>query len=349
MTVRVAINGFGRIGRAVFRLLAEQSHIQVVAVNARYPLETLAHLIQYDSVHGKFPHPVTVDGNMLKVNDQRTVVVNEREPDRLPWADLNVDIVIEATGKFRSREQAGRHIQAGAKKVVITAPGKEEDITIVMGVNEHLFDHTRHHIISCASCTTNCLAPLVKVLHDTYGVEQLMMTTVHAFTSDQQSLDNPHRDLRRARAASQSIVPTTTGAAEAVAKVLPDLKGRMTGLALRVPTPNVSVVDVVADLQQDTSLPEIVDVFKQAAQKEMKGIIDVCDLPLVSVDFVGNGHSAILDTGACSMLGERKVKLLAWYDNEWGYSCRVVDLVKYITGNRGESRSEKEHLAAVPS
>lgn len=330
MTVRVAINGFGRIGRAVFRRLAGQSDIHVVAINAGYPPETLAHLTKYDTVHGTFHYAVTVEDNTLCAGQQQAHLVNEREPDRLPWGRLGVDIVIEATGKFRKREEAGRHLEAGAKKVIITAPGKQEDLTVVMGVNHHKYDDSQHHIVSNASCTTNCLAPIVKVLHDTFGIEQMMMTTVHSFTSDQRSLDNPHHDLRRARAASQAIVPTSTGAAEAVAKVLPELDGRMTGLALRVPTPNVSVVDIVADLSRDTDLGEIVSAYKKASMGEMRGITEVCEAPLVSADFVGNPHSAILDAGASLMLGKRKVKLLAWYDNEWGYSCRVVDLAQHI-------------------
>ncbi|WP_074011029.1 type I glyceraldehyde-3-phosphate dehydrogenase [Numidum massiliense] len=333
MTVRVAINGFGRIGRMVFRRLCEQTVSEVVAINASYPVETLAHLTQYDTVHGTFRHPVTADGEFLCAGGQRARIVNEREPDRLPWKALGVDVVIEATGQFRTRQGAARHLAAGAKKVLITAPGKEEDLTVVVGVNDHAYDDSKHHIVSNASCTTNCLAPAVKVLHDSFGVEQLMMTTVHAFTSDQRSLDNPHKDLRRARAATQAIVPTSTGAAEAVAKVLPELEGRLTGMALRVPTPNVSVVDVVADLKRDTDLTEIVNVYKQASAGEMKGIVDVCEAPLVSTDFVGNDHSAILDAGASMMLGKRKVKLLLWYDNEWGYSCRVVDMVQRMAGN----------------
>lgn len=330
MARRVAINGFGRIGRAVYRRCVEQSDVQVVAINASYPVETLAHLTKYDSVHGTFHYSVTVEDDTLCAGSQYTRIVNEREPDRLPWEELGVDIVIEATGQFCQREEAARHLAAGAKKVIITAPGKQEDLTVVMGVNADSYDHDAHHIISGASCTTNCLAPLVKVLHDRFGVEQLMMTTVHAFTTDQKSLDNPHRDLRRARAASQAIVPTSTGAAEAVAKVLPQLKGRMTGLALRVPTPNVSIVDVVADLSQDTTIEEIIRVFKEESRTDMQGIIDVCEAPLVSVDFVGSPYSSIVDAEASTMLGRRKAKLLAWYDNEWGYSCRIVDLARFM-------------------
>lgn len=342
MALRVAINGFGRIGRAVFRRCVAQSDVEVVAINASYPVETLAHLTKYDSVHGTFHDPVTVEADVLCAGRQRTRIVNEREPDRLPWTRLGVDIVIEATGQFCQREEAARHLFAGAKKVIITAPGKQEDLTVVMGVNADAYDHDAHHIVSGASCTTNCLAPLVKVLHDRFGVEHLMMTTVHAFTTDQKSLDNPHRDLRRARAASQAIVPTSTGAAEAVAKVLPQLKGRMTGLALRVPTPNVSIVDVVADLSQDTTIEEIMKIYKEKSRTDMQGIIDVCEAPLVSVDFVGNPHSAILDAEASTMLGRRKVKLLAWYDNEWGYSCRIVDLVRLMANAENNAVSFRE-------
>ncbi len=351
MTVRVAINGFGRIGRAVFRRLVEQGedNVQLVGVNAAYPPETLAHLVKYDTVHGTFRYSVAAEDNALSVNGQRVLVVNEREPERLPWKRFGVDIVIEATGKFRHREEAERHLVAGAKKVIITAPGKAEDLTVVMGVNEHWYDGEKHHVVSNASCTTNCLAPLMKVLHDSFGVEHVMMTTVHSFTSDQKSLDNPHKDLRRARAASQAIVPTTTGAAEAVAKVIPELEGRLTGLALRVPTPNVSIVDAVVDLSRDAELEGIIEAYKEAGTTHMRGIVDVCDVPLVSVDFVGNPHSAIVDTGACSMLGNRKVKLLAWYDNEWGYSCRIVDLVHYMADQMEHRVSEPERQMVYSS
>lgn len=341
MTVRVAINGFGRIGRAVFRRLAEVSGVEVAAINASYPPETLAHLTQYDTVHGTFRHSVTVEDGRLCAGEQRAVLVSEREPDQLPWKRLGIDIVIDATGKFVKRDEAARHLTAGARKVVITAPGKEEDLTVVMGVNHGDYDDRRHDVVSNASCTTNCLAPLVKVLNDTFGVEELMMTTVHAFTTDQRSLDNPHRDLRRARAASQSIVPTSTGAAEAVTKVLPELEGRMTGMALRVPTPNVSIVDIVADLSRDADLEEINRVYEEASEREMSGIIRVSRDPLVSTDFVGDPHSAILDADAGLMLGKRKVKLLAWYDNEWGYSCRVVDLVKHMASSKSPQEGNR--------
>jgi glyceraldehyde 3-phosphate dehydrogenase len=330
--INIAINGFGRIGRMVFRQAIKESAFQVVAINASYPAETLAHLIQYDTVHGKFDGTVEiskeqdhllVDGNVVKL-------LNQRNPQELPWEELGIDIVIEATGKFNAKEKASLHLDAGAKKVILTAPGKNEDVTIVVGVNDEQLDITKHDVISNASCTTNCLAPVVKVLDEQFGIENGLMTTVHAYTNDQKNLDNPHKDLRRARACAQSIIPTTTGAAKALAKVLPQLSGKLHGMALRVPTPNVSLVDLVVDVKCDVTVEQINYAFKTSAQGSMKGIIEFCDSPLVSVDFNTNSSSSIIDGLSTIVMGTRKVKVLAWYDNEWGYSCRVVDLVKLV-------------------
>lgn len=349
MAIRVAINGFGRIGRMVFRRAQAFDDIQIVAVNASYPAETLAHLVKYDTVHGTWEKEIKGEGDALVVEGRRTQLVAERDPSRLPWRELNIDVVVEATGKFRDREGAGLHLGAGAKKVLITAPGKEEDFTLVMGVNHHLYDPERHHIVSNASCTTTCLAPVAKVLHETFGIREGLMTTVHSFTSDQKPLDNPHKDLRRARASGQSIVPTTTGAAKAVAKVLPELKGKLNGLALRVPTPNVSVVDLVVDLEQPATAEEVNRVLKEAAETTMKGYIQYTEDPLVSVDFIGNPHSAIVDGLSTMAIGERKVKVLAWYDNEWGYSCRVVEAVQHIARHLADASTADEEKAAVAS
>ncbi|MDQ0245867.1 glyceraldehyde 3-phosphate dehydrogenase [Bacillus fengqiuensis] len=330
MKARVAINGFGRIGRMVFRNIINEENVEVVAINASYPAETLAHLVKYDSVHGKFAGEVIPVDDALIVNGKTVRLLNSRDPLNLPWKDLNIDLVIEATGKFNSRDKAKFHLEAGAKKVVLTAPGKDEDITIVMGVNEQKFDIDNHFIISNASCTTNCLAPVVKVLDDAFGIENGLMTTVHAYTNDQKNIDNPHKDLRRARSCAQSIIPTTTGAAKALSLVLPHLQGKLHGMALRVPTPNVSLVDLVVDVKKDVTVDEINEVFVKAANGPLKGILDFTVEPLVSIDFNTNSHSAIVDGLSTMVMDGRKVKVLAWYDNEWGYSTRVVDLVKYI-------------------
>ncbi|SDW95503.1 glyceraldehyde 3-phosphate dehydrogenase [Marininema mesophilum] len=330
MSLRIAINGFGRIGRMVFRKAIREQDLEVVAVNASYPAETLAHLVKYDTIHGVVDDEIKVENGHLHVNGRIVQLVSERDPAKLPWAELNIDLVIEATGKFRDRKGAGLHLQAGAKKVVITAPGKNEDVMVVMGVNESAYDHKKHHIISNASCTTNCLAPLVKVLHEQFGIEQGLMTTVHSYTNDQKNLDNPHKDLRRARACAQSIIPTKTGAASAIGNVLPELAGKLNGLSLRVPTPNVSVVDLVVDLNTEVTVEEVNAALQNAATSEMKGIIQFCEEPLVSPDFIGNPHSTIVDALSTMVIGDRQVKVLAWYDNEWGYSCRVVDLVKKV-------------------
>lgn len=341
MKVKVGINGFGRIGRMVFRKAIFDDKLDIVAVNATYPTKTLAHLIKYDTVHGVFDADVEARDGELIINGKSVKHVQNRNPLELPWKDLGVDIVIEATGKFRSKEQASAHIEAGAKKVIITAPGKNEDVTIVIGVNENVYDHEKHHIISNASCTTNCLAPVVKVLDEAFGIESGMMTTVHAYTNDQKNLDNPHKDLRRARACAQSIVPTTTGAAKAISLVLPHLKGKLNGLALRVPTPNVSLVDLVVNVKKDVTAEEVNQVLKEASEGELKGILGYTEEPLVSVDFNGNENSSIVDALSTMVMGSRQVKVLAWYDNEWGYSCRVVDLAKLVAEKIKEERAVK--------
>lgn len=341
MKVKVAINGFGRIGRMVFRKAIFDDKLDIVAVNATYPAETLAHLVKYDTVHGLFDADVQVGEDELIVNGKSVKLLQSRDPRELPWKDLGVDIVIEATGKFKSKETAGYHIEAGAKKVVITAPGKEEDVTIVVGVNEDEYDHEKHTIISNASCTTNCLAPVAKVIDDAFGIESGMMTTVHAYTNDQRNIDNPHKDLRRARACAQSIIPTSTGAAKAIAKVLPNLKGKLNGMALRVPTPNVSLVDLVVNVNKDVTVEEVNQVLKDAANGELKGILGYTEEPLVSIDFNGNENSSIIDGLSTMVMGTRQVKVLAWYDNEWGYSCRVVDLVKLVAEKIAEEQTVK--------
>ena len=330
MPTSIAINGFGRIGRMVFRQAIAQEDLNVVAINARYPLETLVHLIRYDSTHGTFSGDIAIEDNALLINGKRVQIVNEREPENLPWKDLNVDIVIESTGKFNDGKKASLHIEAGAKKVIITAPAKNEDATIVIGVNDEKLDLSVHHIISNASCTTNCLAPVVKVLNDTFGIENGLMTTVHAYTNDQNNLDNPHKDLRRARACGQSIIPTSTGAAKALSLVLPELKGKIHGMALRVPTPNVSLVDLVVDLKKDVTVEEVNGAFMKASEGSMKGILGLTMEPLVSIDFNTTTNSTTVDGLTTMVIGDRKVKVLAWYDNEWGYSARVVDLAKKV-------------------
>ena len=332
MTVKVAINGFGRIGRLCLRAFLESSpeQLDIVAVNDLGSPDLLAHLFKYDSVHGILPYDVEIDGNVMKVKGNNIKLLSERNPEALPWKELNVDIVIESTGKFVDRNGASKHLEAGAKKVVISAPGKDEDITIVMGVNHEKYDPKIHHIISNASCTTNCLAPIAKVIMQEFGIEQGMMTTTHAVTNDQRILDLEHKDWRRARAAFQSMIPTTTGAAKAVALVLPELKGKLNGLAIRVPTPNVSVVDFVVNVSKPTTKEEVNLKLKEASQTELKGILEYNELPLVSRDYNGNPHSAIVDALSTMVIGEKMVKIIAWYDNEWGYSNRVIDLVKLI-------------------
>lgn len=331
MSVRIAINGFGRIGRLSLRVALEnKDSLEVVAVNDLGSPDLLGHLFKYDSVHGILPYEVEVNGNIMKVDGHSIQLLAEKNPANLPWKEMNVDIVIESTGHFTERDKAELHLQAGAKKVVISAPGKNEDITIVMGVNEDKYNPSQHHILSNASCTTNCLAPVAKVLLEEFGIEQGMMTTTHSVTNDQRILDLEHKDWRRARAAFQSMIPTTTGAAKAVALVLPELKGKLTGLAVRVPTPNVSIVDFVANLSKSTTKEEVNAKLKEAAEGKLKGYLAYTDLPLVSHDFNGDPHSSTVDGLSTMMLGDRMLKVLAWYDNEWGYSNRVVDLVRYI-------------------
>ncbi|MGN7176493.1 glyceraldehyde-3-phosphate dehydrogenase [Cytobacillus sp. SAFR-174] len=330
MKAKIAINGFGRIGRMVFRKAILDENLEVAAINASYPAETLAHLIKYDTNHGPFEGSVVPEDNAIVVNGKRVQLVSSRNPEELPWKKMNIDIVIEATGKFNSRDKAALHLDAGAKKVILTAPGKNEDVTIVMGVNESALKIEEHDIISNASCTTNCLAPVAKVLDEQFGIENGLMTTVHAYTNDQKNIDNPHKDLRRARACGQSIIPTSTGAAKALSLVLPHLKGKLHGMALRVPTPNVSLVDLVVDLKRDVTIEEVNAAFATASQGSLHGILDITDEPLVSIDFNTNEHSAIIDGLSTMVIGTSKVKVLAWYDNEWGYSCRVVDLTKYV-------------------
>lgn len=331
MTVSVAINGFGRIGRMVFRQAIVQEDLNIVAINASYPAETLAHLIKYDTNHGTFEGTIEIEEKALIVNGKRVQLIAERDPLKLPWKEMGVDVVIEATGKFNHRDKAALHLEAGAKKVILTAPGTNEDITVVLGVNDDQLDVSKHDVISNASCTTNCLAPVAKVLNDTFGIENGLMTTVHAYTNDQNNLDNPHKDLRRARNCAQSIIPTSTGAAKAIALVLPELKGKIHGIALRVPTPNVSLVDLVVDVQKDVTVEEVNAAFKAAAEGPMKGILNFSMEPLVSVDYNTSTYSSTVDGLTTIVMGTRKVKVLAWYDNEWGYSARVVDLVKKVT------------------
>ncbi|MEG9297100.1 glyceraldehyde-3-phosphate dehydrogenase [Mangrovibacillus sp. Mu-81] len=330
MKAKIAINGFGRIGRMVFRKAIMEENLEVVAINASYPATTLAHLIKYDTNHGTFDAEVLTEENAIIVNGKRVQLLSDRDPKALPWKALGIDIVIEATGKFNSKDKASLHLEAGAKKVILTAPGKNEDITIVMGVNESALNIEEHDIISNASCTTNCLAPVAKVLDEQFGIDNGLMTTVHAYTNDQKNIDNPHKDLRRARACGQSIIPTTTGAAKALSLVLPQLKGKLHGMALRVPTPNVSLVDLVVDVKRDVTAEEINEAFITASLGSLNGIVEYTTEPLVSIDFNTNPHSAIIDGLSTMVMGDRKVKVLAWYDNEWGYSCRVVDLAKYV-------------------
>jgi glyceraldehyde 3-phosphate dehydrogenase len=337
MKAKIAINGFGRIGRMVFRQAILEDKLEIVAINASYPSETLAHLIKYDTSHGPFKGDVIALDDELIVNGKRVRLLNNRNPEQLPWKELNIDVVIEATGKFNSRDKASLHLDAGAKKVILSAPGKNEDVTIVMGVNEEMLDITKHDVISNASCTTNCLAPVAKVLDAKFGIDNGLMTTVHSYTNDQRNIDNPHKDLRRARACGQSIIPTTTGAAKALSLVLPHLKGKLHGMSLRVPTPNVSLVDLVVDLNQDVTVDDINQAFIEAKNGPLKGIMDFTMEPLVSVDFNTNPHSAIIDGLSTMVMGNRKVKVLAWYDNEWGYSSRVVDLTLYVAHALGKS------------
>ena len=328
--VKIGINGFGRIGRNVFRAALNRSDVEVVAINDLTDVKTLAHLLKYDTTHGRLNATVEVGEGSLIVNGKEIKVFAERDPGNLPWEQYGVQIVVESTGIFTSKEKAEAHLKGGAKKVIISAPATNEDITIVMGVNEDKYDPAKHTIISNASCTTNCLAPLVKVLHDKFGIVKGLMTTVHSYTNDQQVLDLPHKDLRRARAAAENIIPSTTGAAKAVALVLPELKGKLNGMAFRVPTPNVSVTDFVAELRTKVTVEEVNAALREAANGPLKGILNYSEEPLVSSDYNGDPASSTVDALSTMVVGDNLVKVVSWYDNEWGYSNRVVDLVAYI-------------------
>jgi len=331
MSIKVGINGFGRIGRNIFRAAAADPEIEFLAVNDITDAKTLAHLLKYDSVLGPFKGDVKATDDALIVDGKKVKVLAVKDPADLPWKDLGVDIVVESTGKWTKRPDVIKHIEnAGAKKVIVSAPATDPDATIVLGVNEKTYDPAKHHILSNASCTTNCLAPVAKVLHENFGIEKGFMTTIHAYTNDQKILDQPHKDLRRARAAAVSQIPTTTGAAKAVGLVLPELKGKIDGIAIRVPTPNVSLVDLVALMKRPVTDKEVNEAFKKAAEGALKGILAYTDEPLVSVDFMSNPHSAIVDGLSTKVLDGNLLKVMAWYDNEWGYSCRCVDLIKYI-------------------
>jgi len=331
MAIKVAINGFGRIGRNILRAAKKyDAGFDIVGVNDITDNQTLAHLLKYDSVHGKYPGSVEAAGDGLIVDGDKIRVTAEKDPANLPWKELGVDIVFESTGRFTDRDSAAKHLAAGAKKVIITAPAKGEDITIVMGVNDDKYDADKHHVISNASCTTNCLVPLVKVIRDNFGFKRGLMLTVHSYTNDQNILDLPHKDLRRARAAGMSIIPTTTGAAKATSLVIPEVKGKIDGLAMRVPTPDVSVVDLTAEVEKNVTVEQVNNAFREAAAGALKGILAVSDEPLVSVDYIGNPASSIVDLQSTFVMQDQMIKVLSWYDNEWGYSVRCVDMAKYI-------------------
>jgi glyceraldehyde 3-phosphate dehydrogenase len=330
MSIRVAINGFGRIGRLVFKASQADADVEIVAINDLTDAKTLAHLLKYDSVHGRYPLPVSSEGDVLIAGDRKVKVFAEKDPASLPWGELQVDVVVESTGVFRTREKIEKHIQAGAKKVVLTVPAKDNiDNTVVLGVNDDTLK-PEHKIVSNASCTTNCLAPVAKVLHENFGIKRGLMTTVHAYTNDQKILDLPHKDLRRARAAAVSLIPTTTGAARAVGKVIPELNGKLDGGAMRVPTSDGSIVDLVVELEKETTVEEINVAMKKAAEGDLKGILEYCEDPIVSIDIVDNPHSSIFDSLSTTVMGGNFVKVLSWYDNEWGYSVRTVEMVKKV-------------------
>ncbi len=335
MTAKVGINGFGRIGRMVFRAAYRRDDVGLLALNDITDPNTLAHLLKYDSVHGILKAEVKVEGNNIMVDGKGTRIISEKDPGRIPWKDLDVDIVLECTGLFRDRPQASKHLDAGAKKVIISAPATDPDITLVIGVNHKDYDPKAHHIISNASCTTNSLAPICKVLLDRFGIEKGLMTTIHSYTTDQRLLDFPHKDLRRARAAAISMVPTTTGAAKAVSLVIPELAGKMNGMALRVPTPNVSLTDLVVQLSRPASAQEVNKAFEEASKGSMKGIIEYCVEPLVSIDYIGITASTVVDALSTISIGGDMVKVLAWYDNEFGYANRLVDLAVYVAKGLG--------------
>jgi len=330
MAIKVGINGFGRIGRAVVRTWLGDADIDLVAVNDLTDTKTLAHLLKYDSVMGNLDHKISAGDGVITVEGDSFRVFSEKDPAQIPWEEVGAEIVIESTGRFTKAEDAGKHLRGSVKKVIISAPAKGEDITIVLGVNEKMYDAGSHHIISNASCTTNCLAPVAKVIHEKFGIKSALMNTIHSYTNDQQLLDLPHKDLRRARAAALSMIPTSTGAAKAIALVIPELKGKFDGISVRVPTPNVSLVDVVMNVEKATSTEEVNAVLKEAAQGGLKGILAFSEEPLVSIDFKGNSNSSIVDAENTKVIDGTCIKVLSWYDNEWGYSCRVRDLLKYI-------------------
>lgn len=330
MAIKVGINGFGRIGRSVVRTWLGDKDIDLVAVNDLTDTKTLAHLLKYDSVMGNLHHTITAGDGRINVEGDSFKVFSEKDPAQIPWEDVGADIVIESTGRFTKAEDAGKHLRGSVKKVIISAPAKGEDITIVLGVNENMYDAGKHNIISNASCTTNCLAPVAKVIHEKFGIKSALMNTIHSYTNDQQLLDLPHKDLRRARAAALSMIPTSTGAAKAIALVIPELKGKFDGISVRVPTPNVSLVDVVMNVEKSTSTEEVNRVLKDAANENLKGILQFSEEPLVSIDFKGNSNSSIVDAENTKVIDDTCIKVLSWYDNEWGYSCRVRDLVRYI-------------------
>ena len=347
MTVRIGINGFGRIGRNVFRAGFERAGLEFVAVNdLPTPTETLAHLLKYDSIHGTFNAQVSAAQDAVVVNGKRLKVFTAKSPAEIPWSDLGVEVVIESTGAFTDKEKAAGHLTKGVKKVIITAPAKNEDITIVLGVNEKSYDPAKHHVISNASCTTNCVVPMAKLIHERFTIVRGFMTTIHSYTNDQRLLDLAHKDLRRARAAALSMIPSTTGAAKTVGVVFPELKGRIDGLSIRVPTPNVSIVDLSCQVQKETSVDEVNQVFKTAAEGSMKHILQYCTDPLVSRDFNGNAHSCIFDATMTAVIDEQLVKAFGWYDNEWGYSNRVVDLIAYVA-ERGLNAAPSTAKTAV--
>ena len=332
MAVKVGINGFGRIGRNILRTALGDPDIDFVAVNDLTDTRTLAHLLKYDSVLGNLDQEVTTTENGIKVDNEEFRVFSQRDPAAIDWESVGAEIVVESTGIFTKAEDAKKHMRGPVKKVIISAPAKNEDITIVLGVNEDKYDPAAHHVISNASCTTNCLAPVAKVVHEKFGIRSAQMTTIHSYTNDQQLLDLPHKDLRRARAAALSMIPTSTGAAKAVALVLPELKGKFDGISVRVPTPNVSLVDVVMDLETETTAEDVNRAFKDAANEELRGILAFSEEPLVSMDYKRNPNSSIVDAEYTKVIGGKMLKVLSWYDNEWGYSCRVRDLIKYIAG-----------------
>lgn len=330
MTVKIGINGFGRIGRHVFRALLAKPELQVLAINDLTDNGTLAHLLKYDSLYGKFPGEIALKEHNLLVNGQEIRILAQAQPEKLPWGDLGVQLVIEATGRFRTHREVSRHLQGGAKKVIVAAPVNDADLTVVLGINQAQYEPEKHHILSNASCTTNGLAPVVKVLHENFGLRKGLMNTTHAYTNDQQLLDLAHPDLRRARAAQLSMIPTTTGAAKAIGKIIPELKGKIDGFAVRVPTPTVSLVDFVAELEKETSASEVNKALKAAAEGELRGILGYAEEPLVSVDYKGSPYSSIVDSLLTMVIGGNLVRVVSWYDNEWGYSQRVADLAAYL-------------------